>query len=90
MPCSPRSGDFATARDNLEAALEYQSPEGNLACLRTTSEEWIDRSQSPIGAYVLWRLFEMTGDRSLLAEHFPTLFRAIAGGWRGGTATPTG
>jgi putative isomerase len=69
-------GDFATARANLEAALEYQSAEGNLACLRTAGEEWIDRSQSPIGAYVLWRLFEMTGDRSLLAEHFPVLIRA--------------
>ncbi|MCB8875989.1 MGH1-like glycoside hydrolase domain-containing protein [Acidisoma silvae] len=69
-------GDFATARANLEAALGYQSPEGNLACLRTTNEEWIDRAQSPIGAYVLWRLFEMTGDRSLLIEHFPTLLRA--------------
>ena len=69
-------GDFATARANLEAALGYQSPEGNLACLRTTNEEWIDRSQSPIGAYVLWRLYEMTGDRSLLIEHFPVLLRA--------------
>ena len=70
------AGDFATARANLEAALEYQSPEGNLACLRTANEEWIDRSQSPIGAYVLWRLYEMTGDRSLLLEHFQTLLRA--------------
>lgn len=70
------AGDFATARANLDAALEYQSPEGNLACLRTTNEEWIDRSQSPIGAYVLWRLYELSGDRSLLIEHFPTLLRA--------------
>jgi putative isomerase len=69
-------GDFPTARANLAAALEYQSPEGNLACLRTASQEWIDRSQSPIGGYVLWRLYEMTGDRSLLAEHLPTLLRA--------------
>jgi len=70
------AGDVPTARANLGAALEYQSPEGNLACLRTASQEWIDRSQSPIGAYVLWRIFEMTGDRALLAEHFPTLLRA--------------
>ncbi|MBW4022691.1 MAG: hypothetical protein HIU92_06035 [Proteobacteria bacterium] len=69
-------GDFPTARANLAAALEYQSPEGNLACLRTASQEWIDRSQSPIGAYVLWRLYEMTGDRAMLAEHFPVLLRA--------------
>lgn len=69
-------GDFATARANLEAALEYQAPAGNLACLRTTSEEWIDRAQSPIGTYVLWRLYEMTGDRALLIEHVPTLLRA--------------
>ena len=70
------AGDFPTARANLEAALEYQSPEGNLACLRTASQEWIDRSQSPIGAYVLWRIYEMTGDRAVLAEHFPILLRA--------------
>ena len=70
------AGDFPMARANLEAALEYQSPEGNLACLRTASQEWIDRSQSPIAAYVLWRIFEMTGDRAMLAEHFPTLLRA--------------
>jgi putative isomerase len=70
------AGDFPTARANLEAALEYQSPEGNLACLRTASQEWIDRSQSPVGAYVLWRIFEMTGDRALLMEHCPTLLRA--------------
>ena len=69
-------GDFPTARANLEAALEYQSPEGNLACLRTASQEWVDRSQSPIGAYVVWRIFELTGDRALLAEHFSTLLRA--------------
>jgi putative isomerase len=68
--------DFTTARANLEAALEYQTHEGALSCLRTAAEEWIDRSQSPIGAYVLWRLHEMTGDRSLLAEHFPVLLRA--------------
>lgn len=71
------AGDFPTARANLQAALGYQSPEGNLVCLRTASQEWIDRSQAPIGAYVLWRLFEMTGDRSLLIEHFPTLLRAL-------------
>ena len=70
------TGDFATARANLEAALGYQSPEGNLACLRTANEEWIDRAQSPIAGFVLWRLYEMTGDRSLLAEHYPTLLRA--------------
>ena len=70
------AGDFAIARANLEAALEYQSAEGNLACLRTAGEEWIDRSQSPIGGYVLWRLFEMTSDRSLLAEHFSILLNA--------------
>jgi putative isomerase len=70
------AGDFPIARANLEAALEYQSPEGNLACLRTGTQEWIDRAQAPIGAYVLWRIFEMTGDRALLAEHFPTLLRA--------------
>jgi len=69
-------GDWDNARANLDAALNYQCPEGNLPCLRTGTQEWVDRSQSPIGAYILWRIFEITGDRSLLAEHFPTLLRA--------------
>jgi putative isomerase len=70
------AGDWETARANLAAALEYQSPEGNLPCLRTATQEWVDRSQSPLGAYILWRIFELTGDRSLLALHFATLLRA--------------
>jgi len=69
-------GDWENTRGNLAAALEYLCPEGNLACLRTATQEWVDRSQSPIGAYVLWRVFLLTGDRTLLAQHFPVLLRA--------------
>jgi putative isomerase len=70
------AGNWETARANLAAALEYQSPEGNLPCLRTATQEWIDRSQSPLGGYILWRIFELIGDRSLLALHFAPLLRA--------------
>ncbi len=69
-------GDWDTAQANLDAALEYQCPDGNLPCLRTATQEWVDRSQSPIGAYILWRIFEVTGNRSLLAQHFAVLLRA--------------
>ncbi|GAB0114806.1 MGH1-like glycoside hydrolase domain-containing protein [Acidisoma sp. C75] len=75
------AGDLTTARANLEAALGYQTPAGNLACLRTANEEWIDRSQSPLAAYVLWRLYQLSGDRGLLAEHFPTVLRAHRWWW---------
>jgi putative isomerase len=69
-------GDYENARASFEAAVEYLCPAGNLPCLRTATQEWVDRSQSPIGAYILWRIFELTGDRTLLAQHFPVLLRA--------------
>ncbi len=69
-------GDWENARGNIETALEYLCPNGNLPCLRTGNQEWLDRSQSPIGAYILWRIFALTGDRSLLEQHFAVLLRA--------------
>lgn len=69
-------GDWEIMRANLDAALDYQCPDGNMPCLRTGIQEWVDRSQSPIGGYILWRIFELTGDRALLAQHFPVLLRA--------------
>lgn len=68
--------DWETARANIDAALEYLCPDGNLPCLRTATQEWVDRSQSPIAAFVVWRIYTLSGDRTLLAQHYPTLLRA--------------
>ncbi len=71
-----RVGDAETARANVEVALTGQQPAGNLPCLLTAYTEWVDRSQPPIGGYVLWRLFLMNGDRTLLERAYPILNRA--------------
>jgi putative isomerase len=68
--------DSEIAAQNADVVLSGQTPEGNLPCLLTEFNEWVDRSQPPIGAHVLWRLFLRTGDRPLLARAYPTLRRA--------------
>lgn len=70
------SGDFDLAAANLDAALITATPAGNLACLLTQTQEWVDRSQPPIAAYALWRLFERTRDVVMLQRYFPALLRA--------------
>jgi len=69
--------DPEAARRNLEVALSSATPEGNLACLLSPRTAWLDRSQSPIGALVLWSTYLRTGDRATLARSFPTLLRAF-------------
>lgn len=70
------AGDAETARANLDAALTTVTPDGNLPCLRTAYEEWVDRSQPPIAGYVLSELVRLTGDRTLLSKHLDTVLRA--------------
>jgi putative isomerase len=71
-----RVGDTETARANVDVALTGQQPAGNLPCLLTAYTEWVDRSQPPIAAYVVLRLFLLTGDRTLLERTYPILRRA--------------
>lgn len=71
-----RTGDVATARANVEVALTGQQAAGNLPCLLMAYNEWVDRSQPPIGAYVVYRIHLLTGDRTLLEATYPTLRRA--------------
>lgn len=70
------AGDAETARANIEVALTGQQPAGNLPCLLTAYTEWVDRSQPPIAAYVVLRVFLLTGDRSLLERAYPVLRRS--------------
>lgn len=69
-------GDWETAHANLDAALTTATPSGNLPCLRTAYEEWVDRSQPPIAAYVLSRIHALTGDDAMLERHLPVVVRA--------------
>lgn len=35
--------------------------------------EWVDRSQPPIGSFMVWKYYLLTGDRALLDAVYPAL-----------------
>jgi putative isomerase len=72
---SARAGDWEMARNNLDAVLAGQQPAGNLPCLMAGSQEWVDRTQLPIAAYITWRVYLLLGDRSMLERWYPALSR---------------
>ena len=63
------------ARDAVQAVLETQYPNGNIPNWRSRSGGTPDRSQPPVGAYVVLKLFQRLGDMELLKEAFPYLER---------------
>ncbi|MCI0431002.1 MAG: glycoside hydrolase family 37 [Rhodospirillales bacterium] len=65
--------DADVARENLEAALSNATSYGNLACLVTGRDAWVDRSQPPIGSFVAWLLYRRLGEESLLSRAYPVL-----------------
>ncbi len=71
------AGLFAAeaARQNIRAILATETPEGNLACLVTGRDRWIDRSQPPIGAFILWKIVAHTGAEDLVDLAFPRLLQ---------------
>ncbi len=74
------------AADALAAVLETQYPAGNIPGWRSRSSGSADRSQPPIGAYVVLKLFERLGDLDILRNAYPALQR-----WHDyWTATPSG
>ena len=69
------AGEPAVARENLLLVAASAQPAGNLACLLTAHEEWVDRSQPPIAAFVLRRATALTGDLGLVRDLLATLER---------------
>jgi putative isomerase len=65
--------DPILARENLRAIYAGATAAGNLPCLVTGRDSWIDRSQPPIGAFVCWMLYRRLGDVGLLSEAWPVL-----------------
>ncbi|WP_299619046.1 amylo-alpha-1,6-glucosidase [Pelagibius sp.] len=74
--------DPVKARQNLEAVFAWQTEEGNFPCLVTGNDAWIDRSQPPIAAFVVWSLYARSGDRDLLDWAFPKILRNYDWWWR--------
>ncbi len=58
--------DPQIARENVAAVLSQAQPAGNLPCLMTGRDSWVDRSQPPIGSIVTWMIAEHSGDRGIV------------------------
>jgi glycogen debranching enzyme len=61
------------AIDAVRAVLETQYPNGNIPNWRSRFGGTPDRSQPPVGAYVVLKLFQRTGNRDLLTSAYPIL-----------------
>ncbi|MFZ2055432.1 MAG: trehalase family glycosidase [Candidatus Aminicenantales bacterium] len=62
-------------REITAAVLETQYPNGNIPNWRSRFSGTPDRSQPPVGAYVVLKLFGKLGDMELLTKAFPHLAR---------------
>ena len=67
--------DEEIARENLAVALASATPQGNLACLLTARDAWVDRTQIPVASFLLWLGFLRTGSRAPLELAWPALSR---------------
>ncbi len=74
--------DPGVARENLAAVVAGATPEGNLPCLVTGRDAWVDRSQPPICGFILWQLCKRTGSRELLDLAFRPLLDNHEWWWR--------
>jgi putative isomerase len=67
--------DMEIARENLAAVCAGATPYGNLPCLLTGRDSWVDRSQPPIGAFIAWMLYLRTRETLILSESYAVLAR---------------
>ncbi len=61
------------AMDTIKAVLDTQYPSGNIPHWRSRFSGTPDRSQPPIGAYVVLKLFQKIGDMEFLTSAYPSL-----------------
>lgn len=67
--------DADLARENMAVALAGATPQGNIACIVTSNDAWVDRSQPPHGALVAWQLYQRTGEISVITASYDALAR---------------
>jgi putative isomerase len=67
--------DATLARENLAVTLAAATPQGNFACIATSRDTWVDRSQPPLGSLIAWQLYLRSGERSILQECYPAMAR---------------
>jgi putative isomerase len=67
--------DSDLARANMATALAGATPQGNIACIVTSNDAWVDRSQPPHGSLIAWLLYQRSGERSIIEASYQTLAR---------------
>jgi mannosylglycerate hydrolase MGH1-like protein len=65
--------DRDIAVENLVALFSNAQPAGNLPCLMTGRDGWVDRSQPPIGSLATWMIAAHSGDPSIVDLAYDTL-----------------
>lgn len=63
------------ARENMAAAHAGATPQGNIACIVTSNDSWVDRSQPPNGSVAVWQLYLRSGERSIVVANYEALSR---------------
>jgi len=63
------------ARENLAMLLSAATPEGNLPCIMTGNDAWVDRTQTPIISFIVWQIYLRTGDRLFIDMAYDILAR---------------
>lgn len=66
---------FKHAVDMIKSVLQTQYPNGNIPQWRDDRSGSPDRSQPPVGSYMVFKLFQKTGDVELLRFAYPYLTR---------------
>jgi putative isomerase len=67
--------DIQLARENMAVAHAGATPQGNIACIVTSNDAWVDRSQPPLGSLTAWLLYLRSGERSVLDQSYEALAR---------------
>jgi len=73
--------DVERSLENLDAVFSHQTQAGNFPCLVTGNDAWLDRTQPPIAAFVVWSLYEKTGRKDILKRYATGLLRNLDWWW---------
>lgn len=67
--------DADQARENLAMLLSAATPQGNLPCIMTGNDAWVDRTQTPLISFIVWQIYQRTGNRLFIEMAYATLAR---------------
>ncbi|WP_119393104.1 amylo-alpha-1,6-glucosidase [Taklimakanibacter lacteus] len=63
------------ARENLAMLLSAATPQGNLPCIMTGNDAWVDRTQTPVISFIVWQIYLRTGSRLFIDMAYEILAR---------------